>query len=451
MPLTPIATYNANATQAATSPLTSSVTTAVGDTLVCVALCDGASRLLATPTGGTNLTWTLQTSSVSVTSYGNLYIWTATATTAETFTCSVASTAGTASWQFFVSRWSGVTSIGAKGNAHAAGAPTLSITSTGTNSALVVGNVDYNGGDGSTRTWLTSAGAVTQINYSYTAGTGTQYGAYYGNVGAPGVETVGLSAPTGQAYTIGAVELVGAPSTTGTLPAAGAGTAALAFTPTTTGTFTSAGGGAAALDGSLTQSRGFTAAATSTATVAGPVGIAGTLSAPTGVGAATLGAAVTHPATLTAAGVGAAAVTGGSALTSLGVGSATVGGSGSTGGALTAAATGGAVLVGFRGQFASLTAAGAGSAALTAVVVRSSPLTAAGAGSATVTGFRGKTATLTAAGYGTTTLLGIAMPPPLHVPVAATLSPILGTATLTPGGYAATVTPLLGTATLQII
>src|SRR5688500_17869710 len=107
----------------ATSPKTASVTTAVNDRLVCIAVTADAASTLATPTGGTSLTWALAQSH-TLSSHCAVYAWTATASTAESFTCSITRSGNTGNWWGFnVLRFSGSDGFGAsaKSNNSASG------------------------------------------------------------------------------------------------------------------------------------------------------------------------------------------------------------------------------------------------------------------------------------------------------------------------------------------
>ena len=211
-PPTPVAQYE-SVWNTSTTPKTVSVTTAVGDRLICCAINEsmGASRSLNTPTGGTGLTWTLD-QSYAVTNQSMVSIWTATATTAETFTCSVTVTnGGTGFWGFEVQRWSGSDGFGASGKAQASGAPSLALTTQGDDSALAVYSGDWNAIDGTTRTVRAISGAAfTETAYFRDSARYTLYGGYYDAAGPAGAKTVGWSAPTGQAYSLVAVEIKGA-------------------------------------------------------------------------------------------------------------------------------------------------------------------------------------------------------------------------------------------------
>jgi hypothetical protein len=192
----------------ATSPKTSSVTVAAGDALVVGALTEeGNSNTLTTPTGGTGVTWTLQ-QSIVLTSYTALYLWTA-LPSAQTFTLSVARTVGSGLWGFNCLRFSGVSGIGGSNKANATGAPSVAVTATGANSVIAAVIGDWNAADGASRAWLTAGSAATEQTYFRDPSTYTAYMAYYADTGAAGSKTVGLSAPTGLKYAIGAVELLG--------------------------------------------------------------------------------------------------------------------------------------------------------------------------------------------------------------------------------------------------
>ena len=202
------------------SSLSKSVTTAVGDVLVIIAGESNGGGTLGTPTDdGPGLTYTLRQSIHVSTSWADAYVWTATATSAATFNITVAKTGGTPVWGFNVLRFSGSSGIGASSKTNVSGgAPSLGITTTGANSAIVVINTDWNAVDGASRTWRTAGSAATEVTYVKASTFVTDYGAYHADAGSAGAKTVGLSAPSGQKYSIIAVEILGgASSNTGTL------------------------------------------------------------------------------------------------------------------------------------------------------------------------------------------------------------------------------------------
>ncbi len=215
-----VAEYESTGFPTGVTPQTVSVTAAVDDFLVCYGLTQDVGRTLGTPTGGAGLVWTLATSLAGITNFGNAYIWTATAVTAETFTFSLAGTdGGGQNYCFDVLRFSGSGGKGAVAATHAtATAPSLNITTITTNSAVVVANVDWQALDGTSRTWRTGAGALTETTYARDATSFAVYGGYHANSGTAGVKTVGLSAPSGQDYSIVAVEVLPAASKTPPYP-----------------------------------------------------------------------------------------------------------------------------------------------------------------------------------------------------------------------------------------
>ena len=87
--------------------------------------------------------------------------------------------------------------------------------------------MDYGAEDGTSRAWRTVNGsAPVETAYFLNALNYTVYVAYYANVGTAGAKTVGLSTPTGQQYTIAAIEVLATSSNnfTGTAPFTGSGT-----------------------------------------------------------------------------------------------------------------------------------------------------------------------------------------------------------------------------------
>jgi hypothetical protein len=198
-----------------TTPKTSSITTAPGDALVALGLSEaGTNTALTTPTGGTGLTWTLRQSDVA--SFEGAWLWTAIATTAETFTFSLARGVNARQWGFNVLKFGGVSAIGASNKAtFNPGTPSVALTTTQANSAIVVGIADTSAKDGASRVWLTSAGAFTEQTYAFSSTIYTAYAGWYSNVGAVGSKTVGLSAPTSQTAGILAVELKAFPDPIG--------------------------------------------------------------------------------------------------------------------------------------------------------------------------------------------------------------------------------------------
>lgn len=201
-----------------TPKTTASFAVQVNDILVAIGVTADTSTTLSTPTNsGTALTWTLQ-QSIVVSSYCSTYVWTTTASTAESITVSFARGGVSNLFGGNVLTFRGSDGVGASAKTNVTtGAPTLNITTTQANSAVVVVNGDWNAVDGATRTWRENAGSLTEVTYFRDSANYTVYGGYHSDSGATGTYAVGLSAPSGQAYSIIAVEVKGsaaaAPST----------------------------------------------------------------------------------------------------------------------------------------------------------------------------------------------------------------------------------------------
>lgn len=190
-------------------PPSISTTTAAGDVLAAFGGLHNGSAQLNLPTGG-GLTWTQQQFRKPSTSYCTAYLWSALASSAATFTTTITKVAtDSALLGGNLLRFSGSDGIGASANNSANGAaPTLSLTTTQDNSAIVMLVLDWNGTSGA-RTYRTAdAGTFTEMSY-YQAGTWTVQGGYYPDAGTAGAKTVGISAPAGQKYTIVAMEVLG--------------------------------------------------------------------------------------------------------------------------------------------------------------------------------------------------------------------------------------------------
>jgi hypothetical protein len=215
-----VADYDA-AWNSFTSPKTASVTTAVDDVLVICRAAESEVSTFSLPTGGTG-TYANQ-EDLGPTDYTRVRIDTVSAgVTAQTYTLSCACSAAGLWWGAATARFSGSTGIGAaESTTGASGGPSLDITTTQDNSALVVIVGDWAAVDGTTRTWRTvngttpTAGNGLELNYFRSAAHYTTYLAYYPDAGAAGLKTVGLSAPTGQKFTIAAVEVKGTASAQG--------------------------------------------------------------------------------------------------------------------------------------------------------------------------------------------------------------------------------------------
>lgn len=190
-----------------TTPKTISVTTAVDDVLALGIMVENGAGGVDAPTGGTGLTWTLRQSIDIDINWCTTVVYTAVATTAETFTLSSTITGSGAFWGFNCLRWSGSDGVGASAKANVSGAaPSLALTTTGANSAVATFNSDWNAADGASRTWRNGE---TEQTYFRDAARYTVYAGRWNDSGAAGAKTLGLSAPAGQKYSIAGVEILG--------------------------------------------------------------------------------------------------------------------------------------------------------------------------------------------------------------------------------------------------
>jgi O-glycosyl hydrolase len=210
---------------AGASKTTASFNVLAGDILVAYAGNEGNSTTLGI--SGGSLTWT-QRQAVDVNGYAETRVWTATVDTNKSMAVTFTNTNG-----FFggdVLTFRGSSGVGASAKANASGAPTLNITTTQTNSAVVMINTDWKAVDGAARTYRNNAGSFNEQTYYRNSTFYAVYGGFYPNVAAAGANTVGLSAPASQKYSIIAVEIKGidgtpdttAPTVSVTAPADGA-------------------------------------------------------------------------------------------------------------------------------------------------------------------------------------------------------------------------------------
>jgi hypothetical protein len=198
---------------------TMSVTTQAGDVVVVIGAADNDDNSFLTPTGN-SITYTQkQYVHIGGQSFSDAAIWTGTDATGGTnWTLSLSRDSTNNKWgaACLVFRGSGGVGASNKDN-QASGSPSLGLTTTQDNSAIVVIDDDWNAASGTSRTWRT-VNSITPtsgngLEYAYFDGsTGpshTVYGAYYNDAGAAGSKTVGLSTPS-QKYSIAAVEIKGA-------------------------------------------------------------------------------------------------------------------------------------------------------------------------------------------------------------------------------------------------
>lgn len=200
----------------ATFPKTVSASVLPDECLLVFGAAEADGYTLETPTGGEagGIEYTLN-ESVAFSGYSPIYAWSSPVTNTDSFTLSV-DTFTTQKWGFIAARFAGSSGVGAAEQTHvSSGAPSLNITTTGDNSALLVMVTDWNAGDGTSRTWRAVNGFTPdttegELVYFRDSAAYTVYVAYYPDTGTSGsVCTTGLSAPTGQKYSIVAIEIVG--------------------------------------------------------------------------------------------------------------------------------------------------------------------------------------------------------------------------------------------------
>jgi len=88
-------------------------------------------------------------------------------------------------------------------------APSGSIRTSGSQSALVVFNVDYNAGNGASRVWRSGAGPLAERTYFFDSSAYTVYAGIHTGVPGTGNYTFGLSAPGSQIFSLAAIEIYG--------------------------------------------------------------------------------------------------------------------------------------------------------------------------------------------------------------------------------------------------
>jgi fibronectin-binding autotransporter adhesin len=419
--------FNSNGT-----PKTTSVTVAAGDYLVVVGMSEDAAYTLSTPTGG-GLTYTLQ-QSVVVTDYCTAYIWTAPAPTSQSFTLSVSMSGSSGWWGANCLRFSGGTGIGASSKTNiASGAPSLGLTTTADNSTIVCASSDWTAADGSSRTWRTvngftpAAGGTGEATYFRDGTHYAAYAAYWPDAGTAGSKTVGVSSPSGQKYSIIAVEVLGTSSSIvdGTATVAGAGVVTAAATIRHAGAATVAGAGA--VTSAAVQRAGATVTGSGAAAAAA---VQRAAAAVAGVGTTAATVRQQSSATVTGAGATSASVVQAAGATVAGIGATTAASGGSVSGTATVSGAGSVTAASVVIQPGSASVTGAGS--VLAAVVQAATAAAAGAG--TVSASSGGVAAGTAAvtGTGSTSAAG-------H---------IAGSASLTGAGAVTALVRLQGTAAL---
>jgi hypothetical protein len=202
---------------ATTPKTTANISVNNGDVLIACGIIEGQASSTSDSinvTGG-SLTWT-KNQWVKVANNTYVLVASTTATSTTTITVTFTHVGNTSLWfggDAFVFRDSN--GIGASNKTNSTGAPSMSLTTTQTNSAIVYVSGDWSAQDGTSRTWNTinsitpTAGNGLERLYFRDAAHYTAYIAYWSDVGGTGAKTLGLSAPGSQTYSIAAIEVKG--------------------------------------------------------------------------------------------------------------------------------------------------------------------------------------------------------------------------------------------------
>lgn len=213
--------FNVNGVGPDLDPLTtSSFTPGVGDVIVVKGIIEDTSGPSAygTPIDTNSNTYTLWASDSSA-SHCWVGIWTAVAATASSMSVTVTPT-GSGNWHsIVVEQWTSAALAGTpatNGTKTGTGAPSSSITTTTANSAVSWLNGDWAANSPAGRVY--NSGSATPVEDGLHDKSGTSsYVAYYAwqNAASATSQTVGLTAPGGQTWSLLAVEILD----TGTPPA----------------------------------------------------------------------------------------------------------------------------------------------------------------------------------------------------------------------------------------
>jgi hypothetical protein len=210
----PLLVYsNLQSTSSAATLTSTSFTPQTGDIIVVKLDTADASTNYNTPTGG-GWTYTQQVLDTT-TSHVWASIWTAPVTSGGT-SQTVASTHGTGSTTYavmVVELWRGaqLAATPATCDTRGTGAPSTTLTTVAANSVVSWMSGDWAGVDGTSRAYITSSATPTEDGYSFALSQITAYSAYQTTATA-GSQNLGLTAPTGQTWTLTGIEIQAATS-----------------------------------------------------------------------------------------------------------------------------------------------------------------------------------------------------------------------------------------------
>jgi len=194
-----------------TTPKNVAITSQAGDLIIVLGGGENEAITLSTPSGN-SISFTLR-QSVVVNNFATAYVWTGVDATGGTNWSMSATAAGGGLWGYTVLVIRSAAGVGNSVKNNASGTAAISITTTDTDSVIAVFNADWNAVNGDTRVWNTvngvtpTAGNNMEMGYGFSNGAYTAYSAYYTDTGAAGSKSVGLSQPTGQKYSIVAIEI----------------------------------------------------------------------------------------------------------------------------------------------------------------------------------------------------------------------------------------------------
>lgn len=346
-----VATPAVGWSSSATPKTTPTFSVQAGDLLTLMAFGENGMMTVAPPTWTGSGAWTLLQSISLGSDWCTAYLYVCTVTaTATGRTVSVAASGTMGQFSFIVTQWRNHGGVGLSGKANASGAPSLPLALSA-NSAVAVGNSDWNAANGASRTWRTVNGSpIVESSYGGTVGsTYVVYTGYAPDAGAAGSETLGLTAPTGQKYSIVAVEVLGLASVSfsGVAAFSGAGTVTASGTPHRSGSIVMSAAGSLTAAGSPKKGGTVVLAGTGSMSTVGSPGVGGTVVL-SGTGALSTVGSPALGGTAILTGTGALVVVGTPHLTGLvaldGTGALDASGTGTTEGAGTAALSGAGAL-----------------------------------------------------------------------------------------------------------
>jgi hypothetical protein len=182
-----------SAAQDSSNLVTSTFTASPGEVIVVVGITENSTDSLNTPTGG-GLTYTAQVSN-TVASHCACFVWTAVATGATSAMAVTVGTGATTWHSMVVTRWSNarLASSPAVLNTTGTGSPNVTLTTAASASVIAWGLGDWSATAGA-RTYRSSAIEVGNHDKSAAGSYVADYA--YQLCGAPGSQTVGITAPT---------------------------------------------------------------------------------------------------------------------------------------------------------------------------------------------------------------------------------------------------------------